>query len=52
VIIDRLEKNVKYVRNLVRSLDQRDVNMIVHYHAIQEIVRVANRWLSFRVTVV
>jgi len=35
VIVNRLEKNVKYVRNLVPSLDQRGVNIIVHYLAIQ-----------------
>lgn len=52
VIINRLEKNVKYARNLVPSLDQRDVNMIALCLAIQEIVQAANRWLSFRVTVV
>jgi len=51
VIISRLEKNVKCVRNLVPSLDQRDANMIVYCLAIQEIVQVANRWLSFHVTV-
>ena len=35
VVVNRLVKNVKYARNLVPSLDQRDVNMIVHYLAIR-----------------
>ena len=35
ITINRLEKNVKHARNLVPSLDQRDVNMIAHYLAIQ-----------------